>query len=236
MDISPDNINLFTDKHIWCDFAHELVENYLGSGVNLYRGSKGDKLPRLELGKATPLNISFLSPFIIPKSVLDNSGLSINFHPGTRHYPGYGCYNFALYEEAREYGVVCHHMEQTVDTGKIIEEMTFPVFKRDSVETLQYRSFVFLLSMLTSILSRLCSGENFANAEIAWSRRPFTRKDLVKLTEFSKTMDGAEIDRRIRATAYPGHPVDLTSIGRGIEDLGDRPPLAFSFNAERKFS
>ena len=48
--------------------------------------------------------LSFLSPWIVPQEALDRFSLALNFHPGPREYPGTGCYNFALYEGAREYG------------------------------------------------------------------------------------------------------------------------------------
>ena len=58
---------------------------------------------------------------------------AINFHPASPEYPGTGCNNFALYENAGEYGVTCHYMAPKADTGKIIKVKRFPVFANDDV-------------------------------------------------------------------------------------------------------
>ncbi len=64
--------------------------------------------------------ISFVSPWIIPENLLNSAQkAAINFHPGPPDYPGTGCYNFALYEGTKKYGVTAHHMEKKVDTGNI---------------------------------------------------------------------------------------------------------------------
>jgi methionyl-tRNA formyltransferase len=50
--------------------------------------------------------ISFLSRWVIPEDLLKRARrAAINFHPASPEYHGIGCNNFALYENAREYGV-----------------------------------------------------------------------------------------------------------------------------------
>jgi methionyl-tRNA formyltransferase len=76
---------------------------------------------------------------------------AFNFHPGSPDYPGIGCLNFELYEEAREYGVTCHHMVPKVDTGGIIAVKHFAIFDSDCVASLLARlmtinSFSFMRS------------------------------------------------------------------------------------------
>ena len=45
-------------------------------------------------------------------------------------------------------------------------------------------------------------GENLPKSNEKWSRAPFSRKDLNKLSEIQIDMDSSEIKKRIRATLY----------------------------------
>ena len=57
--------------------------------------------------------ICFRSYFLIPKSLLDRAKVAaINFHPGSVEYPGSGCLNWALYDNAEVYGVTAHIMNE----------------------------------------------------------------------------------------------------------------------------
>jgi methionyl-tRNA formyltransferase len=221
---------VFTDRHIWCDLAVSLIEGYFPNSTEIFRGNKGDSLSDTYFDSQYKVTISFLSPFIIPSSILDRSKLSVNFHPGTREYPGIGCFNFALYEGANLYGSVCHHVKEKVDTGKIIEEETFPCFDWDTVESLQLRSYVALITFLESFLQRFQNGDDFEDANIDWSRKPFTRRQLNELADLSSNLDEAEFQKRLRATNYPTFPSQVDVHGQKFAfDHQTREPLAFSF-------
>jgi Formyl transferase len=88
---------------------------------------------------------------IIPADLLNRSELAINFHPGSRDYPGSGCYSFAIYDRAAEYGCVCHHMVSAVDTGPLIEERRFRTIENETVETLKFRTYVVMQALLQDI-------------------------------------------------------------------------------------
>lgn len=173
--------------------------------------------------------ISFLSPWIVRAASLDRCGVAINFHPGSTDYPGIGCYNFALYEEAAEFGAVCHHMLPKVDTGRIVLERRFPVSKDESVETLKLATMEVMVGMFREIVGLIASGAPLPAAPVAWTRRPFTRRELHALKVCNDFMDEAEVQRRVRATTYPGYPgpvlnrADRTS---HVFDVPNRPPIA----------
>lgn len=49
--------------------------------------------------------IAFVTPVIVPKSVLSRIGYgAFNFHPGPPTYPGWAPAHFALYDQATEFG------------------------------------------------------------------------------------------------------------------------------------
>ncbi len=178
------------------------------------RGAVGDHLDE-ELHWYRPEYIlSFVSPWIIPKSLLDSAQkAAVNFHPGSPAYPGTGCYNFALYEGAQEYGVTVHHMKETVDSGAIIMTSSFAVSPFESVETLKLKSMNHLLYCFEKIIGLISKGQPLPVSEETWKRKPFTRKEMLELFRIDPARhDLAEVERRIRAAEYPGSPGAFLSV------------------------
>ncbi|MGP1568906.1 MAG: formyltransferase family protein [Peptoanaerobacter stomatis] len=151
--------------------------------------------------------ISFVSPWIIPKSILTSAKkAAINFHPGSPDYPGTGCYNFALYENSKKYGVTVHHMNEKVDTGNIIMTSYFDISPFESVETLKLKSMNHLLFCFEKVLSYILCNEQLPVSDESWKRKPFTRKEMFEIFEINPLKhDKSEIEKRIRASAYPSN-------------------------------
>ena len=106
-------------------------------------GVWGDPLPEAARDWEGDYVISYLSRWVVPEFLLERARkASFNFHPASPDYPGIGCNNFALYEDAKEYGVTCHHMASKVDTGAIIAVKRFPVYPEDGVAELLERTYV----------------------------------------------------------------------------------------------
>lgn len=198
------DILLFSKKTDWCRKVHHHARRLWGQRLSVIEGEVGESFHEVPEGKFS-LIISYLSPWIIPQNLLSQATLALNFHPGTRDYPGIGCYNFALYEETGNFGSVCHHMEAKVDTGSIIDETRFPVTKDETVASLKEKTMAAMYDQFCRISGRYDAGI-LPRASIQWARRPFTRKELNALCEVTPDMSEAEIKRRVRATAYPGFP------------------------------
>ena len=185
----------------YCNKALKFVnENF--ENVASYLGKWGDPLPE-DIGwwKGDYI-ISYLSRWIVPVSLINRSKRAINFHPGSPSYPGVGCYNFALYENALEYGVTCHHMHKNVDTGNIIAVKRFPVFPTDDVSSLLSRTYDFQLALFYEIIGKIIISEDLPLSTEKWERKPFSRKELNELSTITPDMSNAEIKKRIRATNY----------------------------------
>jgi methionyl-tRNA formyltransferase len=171
--------------------------------VTGYLGKWGDPLPEDIGWWEGEYIISYLSRWVVPEYLLKKAKVaSINFHPASPDYPGIGCYNFALYEEAKEYGVTCHHMASRVDTGAIIAVKRFPVFPTDNVATLLLRTYDYLLVLFYEIVSLILEGKELPVSEERWTRKPFSRKELDELRRITPDMTKEEIAKRIRATAF----------------------------------
>jgi len=190
-------------------------------------GAVGDQRPAC-LERAGDILISFLSPWIVTRAELARFRTAINFHPASTDYPGSGCYNFALYDEAPEYGATCHHMLPKVDTGDVILERRFPVKASDSVETLKLATMETMLGMFRDICALLAEGHPLLRADRSWSRTPYTFKEMNALKRLTDDMTPDEIKRRVRATVYPGYDGPYYDRDGVIERLPvpQRAPLA----------
>lgn len=221
-------ILLLTKKDVWSRHAGNLAMSFFGDAVIWEKGRFGDPHPESFKLPAFRAILSFISPWIVPAAVLDKSALSLNFHPGSCDYPGIGCYNFALYDGAKQFGPVCHHMLPPVDTGQVVCEVLFPVLPQDSVETLKLRTMVTMLELFHTTLMMIAEGKPLPVNGRQWARKPYTRKELDALCEITPEMDKDEADRRIRATTYPGYPGPYLRKGmkKQYYPVPPGPPLA----------
>ncbi|HEV2867256.1 MAG TPA: formyltransferase family protein [Allosphingosinicella sp.] len=209
--------------------AAEIAREALGSRLTVFTGQVGDPYPDLSFPTGRDTLISFLSPWIVRQEDLDRAGTAINFHPASVDYPGIGCYNFALYDEAAEFGAVCHHMLAKVDTGRIVDERRFPLHPDDSVETLKLRTMETMVAMFRDLVPIIARGEPLPEAPVHWTRGPYTRKQLHALKVITPDMDEAEVARRVRAVTYPGYPGAVLHRPDGTTyefPVPDRPPIA----------
>lgn len=220
-------VTLLSKKDEWSLKAGALATAALGDRLRWIPGSRGEPFPD-PLDPASRVLVSFLSPWIVPAAVLGHHHVSINFHPASTDYPGIGCYNFALYEGAATYGSVCHHMAPRVDSGAIVDERRFEVSDGDSVETLKLRTMVVMLAQFHDIIYTIAAGRPLPEAGTAWTRKPFTRRQLDALCVLTPDMAPEEMSRRIRAVTYPRFPgAELHVNGQVFTaPVPDRAPLA----------
>ena len=130
----------------------------------------------------------------------------MNFHPATPKYGGIGGYNFAIYNEDEEYGVLCHEMTKKIDTGKIIKVKRFPLNGNETVMELKEKSMKQLLELFHEIIDIIKKDGILPVSNEKWSRKPYTREEFQQLCRLSHDMPREELLKRIRATYYPEGP------------------------------
>lgn len=193
----------------------EVIEylNTYFNRVTLHLGERRDEFPYLF---TTPdIVISYMSPWIIPPTVLEQTKLwNINFHPGSPDYPGIGCTNFAIYNGEKEYGVTAHIMEEKVDSGEILGIKKFSISKEDTVFSLTQKSYRYLLVLFYDVFNHFLHVGGLPESKRNWTRKPYTRKELNELCRITPGMPKEEIRRRIKATKYPGMPGVYMDNGR----------------------
>jgi hypothetical protein len=201
--VSKDSPILFLGKEgdAHCEKAAQFVSKHFGHAL-VRMGSWGAPMPpELEAWQGGII-ISYLSRWVVPKAALERAELAINFHPGTPDYPGIGCINFALYEDAPLYGATCHHMQPKVDTGAIIAVRRFDVFPSDSVATLLARTYDFQLTLFYDVMSHYIRKGSVPASDETWTRKAFTRKEFNALFTIDPSMPAEEVRRRVRACSF----------------------------------
>ena len=184
--------------------AREFLELYFDNPTILL-GDWKDSPPKKLLEWKGDYIISYLSRWILTPEMINSASVAaINFHPASPDYPGIGCINFALYQNEERYGVTCHHMSEKVDSGSIISTKSFPIFEKDTVETLLSRTYDFQLVLFYEMMDKIINDENLPKSKEVWTRKPTTREEFNALTEIKPDMSEKEIREINRATNFDG--------------------------------
>lgn len=209
----------------YCARALEFCQRSFSPVVHCL-GRWGDPLPEQIRAWEGDYIVSYLSRWIVPAALLQRaSKAAVNFHPASPDYPGIGCNNFALYEDARQYGVTCHHMAAQVDTGAIIAVRRFPVLPKDNVATLLKRTYENQIALFLEIAQMMAEGGELPVAGETWTRRPFTRKEFNTLFQITSGMSREEIARRIRAVSYGRYQPFIEIEGFRFEYVPPKRPI-----------
>ena len=224
--MSPSNVSiLFLGKadDPYCARALEFCQAR-SSNVTFFLGKWGDPLPDYVHRWEGDYIISYLSRWVIPANLLERARVAaINFHPASPDYPGIGCNNFALYEDAKEYGVTCHHMAPKVDTGSIIAVSRFPVHPSDGVAEILERTYEHQIQLFFEIAALIVEDKPLPTSNETWTRPPFTRKQFNELFRITPDMSRDEIARRIRAVSYGPWQPYVEIAGFRFEYRPERP-------------
>jgi len=150
--------------------------------------------------------LSYLSKKILTKKFLKSTKqYNINFHPGSSKYPGIGCFNFALYNNEKNYGVTAHIMSEKVDSGKIIAERKFKIEKNFNVKMISEKSYVEMFKLYKEILYMIKNNE-VRFSSIKWKRKPYQSSDLNNLSKINFNDTRSTILKKIRCTYFEGKP------------------------------
>ncbi|VVB88545.1 Methionyl-tRNA formyltransferase [uncultured archaeon] len=210
------NILFLAKNKPFSEDVAELIKLNIKDAVIIF-GTVNDPFPSQLLTKKFDYVISYISPWVIPEQVLENTRIAaINFHTGPPEYPGIGCTNFAIYNGEKEYGITVHYMKAKVDSGDIIAVKRFPIFENDTVYSLTQRCYAYIYTSFVELFPIVLSEKPLPRSRERWKRKPFTRRELDELCIITKDMSENEIKRRIRATSYPEMP------GAYIELAGTR--------------
>ncbi len=163
-----------------------------------------DVLP--SIGKVD-LVLSYLFWRKIKAPLIDAATIGcLNFHPAPLpDFRGLGGYNVAIYEKLPEWGVSAHFVDETFDTGDVIEVRRFAIdADHETAFSLEGRSQQQLLEQFKDVVDAVLKGNQLSRKPQAGGKsRYITREEFEQLRKISPTDTAADVDRKIRAFWYP---------------------------------
>ena len=160
--------------------------------------------------------ISYLCPFKIQKKILDKINIaSINFHPGPPKYPGIGCFNYAIFNKDKIFGVTCHYMNEKIDNGKIIKTRTFKLSKNETIRSISNKSYKSLYLLFKYIFNKIKKNKNLDEKNnLKWSKKTYSKKKFNLFLNYK--IKDKKLERYLRATTYMNYPSPNISIGKYV--------------------
>jgi len=145
--------------------------------------------------------VAFASGVIVPADLLARFGRgAYNFHPGPPNYPGWAPAHFALYDRAETFGVTFHAMAERVDSGAILDVVSFPVPQGCTLMGLGELAYAHLLQMFEVWAEPLAfEASLLPRCALSWSGRINTRRSYRQACDIPLDISRDELWRRMRA-------------------------------------
>jgi len=186
----------------------------ISTRIDVYDESGIKDFPNQVINTNYDMIIAYITGWIVPNPVLQNTiKWNLNFHPGPPEYPGTGCFNFAIYDEAKEYGSTVNIMEPAVDTGEIVAVDRFLINDNETVETLSKKTYKSIFKLFKTVVDKIHYDNSLPKSDEIWTRKPYKRVDLEKLCEINHGMKYDEVNKRIRSTYLKGKPAPFIELG-----------------------
>ena len=152
---------------------------------------------------------SYRSKYILSSSDIKKSkNPPINFHPGPPSYRGFGCINYALYDNSKYYGITTHVIDRKIDNGSIISVQKFKIDNKDNLESLLKKTHKKLFFEAKKIINLFIEKPHILNKlikdnkKVRWSKNIKSKKDLNNFYKISKNISSNELNKIIRSTVY----------------------------------
>ncbi|QPF89655.1 formyltransferase family protein [Bradyrhizobium commune] len=145
--------------------------------------------------------VAFASSVIVPADLLANVGHgAYNFHPGPPNYPGWAPAHFALYDRADTFGVTFHAMAERVDSGTILDVVSFPIPHACTLMGLGELAYAYLLQLFEVWAEPLAREPSLvARCTLPWSGRTNTRRRYRDACDIPLDISSDELWRRMQA-------------------------------------
>jgi methionyl-tRNA formyltransferase len=151
------------------------------------------------------LVVSFLFWNLIREPLISLGRIGcLNFHPAPLpDFRGVGGYNLAVLEGLPEWGVSCHFVDESFDTGDLVEVERFAIDPAaHTALSLDLETGEHLVALFRRVMERALAG-----AELP--RRPQGDGRYVSREEMERlrvVRPGDDVDRKLRAFWYPPYP------------------------------
>lgn len=166
--------------------------------------------------------ISYRSYYIFKKKELKSiRKIAINFHPGPPKYRGYGCANYAIYNQDKTYGVTCHIISSKIDSGKIIDVKYFKISQLIKLDDLLKKTYKCQISQVSKIIRNLKKlkfdykkSKTLLSCNEKWSKKLGTKKKLDDFYMINKNLNKKNFLKIIQATSNKNYKPYLHIFGK----------------------
>lgn len=149
--------------------------------------------------------ISFLFWKLIREPLISLGRIGcLNFHPAPLpDLRGLGGYNVAILEGMREWGVSCHFVDESFDTGDLVEVERFPIDPDAATAfSLDLLSQERLFGLFRRVMRTAIDGGELPRT----AQGPGRYVDADEFERLRRVRPGDDLDRKLRAFWYPPHP------------------------------
>ncbi len=192
-------VGVLTDSHLSVSPTHAISKRY---GLNEFSFLQAlEELKNGTLSFDLGVSVLFWRKLVDEFLSIPKLGV-INFHPAPLpDYKGTAGYNLAIMDELDEWGVSSHYMDESIDTGGIIDVIRFPISnKRETAKTIEAKSQPFLYDLfvknineIIKLRDKLCVSPNIGG-------RYVSRKEMNLMKE---VRPGDDVSKKIRAFWSP---------------------------------
>ena len=152
----------------------------------------------------------------------------LNFHPAPLpDLRGLGGYNVAILEGMREWGVSCHFVDESFDTGDLVEVERFAMDPDSATAlSLDLESQERLFGLFQRVMRKALDGEELPRTP----QGPGRYVDADEFERLRRVRPGDDLDRKLRAFWYPPHAGAVVEVdgcelplvdGRLLAELAD---------------
>jgi methionyl-tRNA formyltransferase len=126
----------------------------------------------------------------------------INFHPAPLpEYKGTAGYNLAILDGLKKWAVTAHYVDESIDTGKIIETNYFDIdYDNETAQSLERTSQDFLSAQFNRVVECALNQEGLLPSIDNEGGRYVSRLEMEMMKEVKPTDD---VSRKIRAFWFP---------------------------------
>jgi methionyl-tRNA formyltransferase len=145
----------------------------------------------------------------------------LNFHPAPLpDLRGLGGYNVAILEGMREWGVSCHVVDESYDTGDLVGVERFPMDPDSATAfSLDLESQERLLGLFQRVMGKAIAGEELPRTP----QGPGRYVDRDEFERLRRVQPGDDLDLKLRAFWYPPHPGAVLEVdGRDLTLVDER--------------
>jgi len=168
------------------------------------------------------LVISFLFWKLIREPLVSVGRIGcLNFHPAPLpDLRGLGGYNVAILEGMREWGVSCHFVDESFDTGDLVEVERFPLDAESATAfSLDLESQERLVGLFRRVIGRAMAGKQLPRV----AQGPGRYVNAAEFERLRRVRPGDDLDRKLRAFWYPPYPGAVLEVdGRDVTLVDER--------------